>query len=264
MVSGSDWYTALANPAMGTVSVYLPGDTHPQVACKGEFIVRHEDPSVEPITVYVIKTAPISPDSDAILAEDKNLQATGVARAYLETWDPRDNMPISSIDLAFYSGDVKYKQYGFEATDENGKKYTYDYEGKGELIHFTLYDVPNVTDISTTTFTIDPKLGKYDSKYPYAILAGTTKFSGNRIVLRETFYTRIDNDFTKDEEYAPLKSGSVTVSKEGDNYKFEWEFYTDNGHSVSGSYTGPIEWTKYQHDYIGDEVDGDVDDGGFV
>lgn len=43
-----------------------------------------------------------------------------------------------------------------------------------------------------------------------------------------------------DFSYGMVTGGTVTVSRSGDDYTFEFDFTTANGHAVKGSYTGPM------------------------
>ena len=42
-------------------------------------------------------------------------------------------------------------------------------------------------------------------------------------------------------QWASAESGTITVSKNGDDYTVSWDLTSDAGCKVTGSYTGPIE-----------------------
>lgn len=42
-------------------------------------------------------------------------------------------------------------------------------------------------------------------------------------------------------QWASAESGTITVSKNGDDYTVSWDLTSDAGCKVTGSYTGPID-----------------------
>ena len=252
MVSGDDWFDARANYDRSTVEIRVVNT--PNSAVDAEFVVRHENPNVQPITVKVHKKAMQVRDRNSVLEEDKNVQATS-ANGLIRTYHPSWHYDSSLITLGFMNGSVKYYPLG---TFDNGR--IFYYSGVGDLVVVRFYDVDMATGISEGTYefkNLDP-----DVKTPGVIIPGSTNYYGGRLVMNDSYYVRIDNDLSKDEEYAPIISGSMTVKKNGSNYSIAWSFSSDNGHEISGSYSGPISFESRYNDDPNIGGDGSDDDFG--
>ena len=198
-----------------------------------EVKIMHEDPSVEPFYFTIHKSAMQYRDTESSLQHNiENFEPTEVSGKIFTYSGNMFAKEYSEIEVAFYTENVTYKP---ELPNDNT---SYSYAGQGEIIAMKLIDDKMISDVTQRTFTVgsEPIIG--------TALMGISEFFSNRIQLSNCFYARIDNDVTKDEEFALIISGEVTVSKSGEEYTFEWNFNTDTGHNITGKYTGQIEFEK--------------------
>lgn len=107
--------------------------------------------------------------------------------------------------------------------------------GEGYGDYFTtelLIDVSNGFEFPTGTFNVGWDLNNY------TMLPGFLDYDGNLLF---TYY----GDLTMDAEgystaTAPIVSGTVTISKEGEEYKFVFDMTDDGGNKITGEWQGAI------------------------
>ena len=122
-----------------------------------------------------------------------------------------------------------------------------------------LYDEEDIKDkdISQRTFTISSEEIAPGKAAPGELFAMNSKYQ-----ISNCGYAEIDGDILKDAADALATGGTVTVTKDGDNYTFEWEFYTTNDCTITGKYTGPIEFERKHSEFNFGIGDGNGDNMG--
>ena len=253
VTEGNDWYNVTFDKSTGVLNCYIKDSGTKNVdEATAQFIIKHEDPSVEPIVVNVRKSALTNVDLSSTLSESVKDLKTTKSYGRITTYGGLTATGNSRIQMAFYTDDVEY-YYDTEVQGNVG----YNYSGKGEIVLITLYDDDKVNDITQRTFTV-----ANDTKPGTAVPGGVSVLT-RRLKLRDCSYARIDNNVEKDEAFAVVSSGTVTVSKSGDEYLIEWDFISDNGYVISGHYEGKIDFQLYDQSIGGDGGMGFDDDPDF-
>lgn len=108
-------------------------------------------------------------------------------------------------------------------------------------VYIWLNDSSDSSAIDAGTYTLDTS-GAAGTVEFFSIIgnmdysAGTVDYAAATIN-ESTYAGGIGVSFS---QYDELTSGSVTVSRSGDTYTFQWSFQSADGDTLAGSYTGPI------------------------
>lgn len=159
------------------------------------------------------------------------------------------DMEVDATDIRFIRALAKY--YTDSDTADNCIVHLYDVQ-PGGLDYGSDY-LPGTghmvsLDLSTAV-SAEMKLqeGVYNissNGTPGSYAAGyQTTFMDTLLALGTYCEKRTDNESV----YGFVNAGTVTVTKKGDNYSFEFELTTDKSKKISGTYEGPVEMTDMRN-----------------
>lgn len=187
---------------------------------------------LEPVKVAVRQTA-----ADEILSTltgDLDLGELAGARATLmpkQTWDKVST--FSEWNLYLWEEGVSYKAS------------TGAFVGTGARLAITLvserinFNDDNAYYIPDGTYTVTA-LAEGETSAPGQLRYPAVSNTGHPKLPIGAWYTKLENDaYTK--EQAPLVTGTLTVTRSGEEYTFVLDFEDDLGYAVAGSYTGAME-----------------------
>ena len=208
---------------------------------EGSFTVKHSNPDVEPVKVTIHKKPVEYFNFESTLENDVDLTPTKTD-VQITTYGNGYTQDYALIEMAFFTDNVKYDRGGYVRESDN---MIYRYSGSGEIVLIEMYGENLITDLTPGTYTIDPNVepgttAKRDGRKDGVAAPGLPVRLGKRIDLRGCSYALIDNNIEEDKAFAVAKNGTITVDKNGDDYTISWNFGTDSGYSITGSYTGPL------------------------
>ena len=156
------------------------------------------------------------------------------ARATLmpkQTWDKVST--FSEWNLYLWEEGVSYKAS------------TGAFVGTGARLAITLvserinFNDDNAYYIPDGTYTVTA-LAEGETSAPGQLRYPEVSTTGHPKLPIGAWYTKLENDaYTK--EQAPLVTGTLTVTRSGEEYTFVLDFEDDLGYAVTGSYTGAME-----------------------
>lgn len=203
----------------GRISVKKVGSTYTITATltttgDEEFTASYQGP----LTIEN-KTSSDIPDLPILEKDVTNISFIRALAKYYTDTDTADNCIVHLYDV--------------EPTISYGSDYL---NGAGHMVSL---------DLSTAVSTeMQLQEGTYNvsaSNEPGSYSAGyQTEFMDAKIPVGT--YCEERNDSAKS-FYGYVSSGTVTISKSGDGYRFVLDFTTDTGHKVSGTYEGKVEMT---------------------
>ena len=124
----------------------------------------------------------------------------------------------------------------YKDKDEEGK------EIKSEMITIEFFtDANKGATLQEGVYTIEHKFE------PMYALPGYMMF--NKADILYTWYgdKRSDDETGATDILAPIKSGTMTVSKENDGYKFIFDFRDDAGYEITGEWKGTVNVVDYSN-----------------
>ena len=143
---------------------------------------------------------------------------------------------------AYYLGEYLYPGLSswqinfYKDKDEEGK------EIKSEMITIEFFtDANKGATLQEGVYTIEHKFE------PMYALPGYMMF--NKADILYTWYgdKRSDDETGATDILAPIKSGTMTVSKENDGYKFVFDFQDDAGYKITGEWKGTVNVVDYSN-----------------
>ncbi len=163
---------------------------------------------------------------------DNDLQATWAGRPWTSlTGDHTYNIPESATGEAYLMGDyIRPGKYSWMVMIA-----AYDNAGEPYGDFFTTEIITASTEagaLPTGTFEIT-----WEDK-EHVMLPGYLDYAGGALF---TYY----GDLTPDAEgyssqSAPIASGSVTITQQGENYHFSFDLTDDGGNKITGEWSGPV------------------------
>ena len=193
-------------------------------------VLTHADDSVEPVRVKVTQRG--KTDVNSTIYEDIESHPTQIMAEVMANNDWRD-YPFVQWTLTLYTDGLTYnKLWG-------------RWDGSGERMRILLLGSPQHEDdvtLEEMTYEIVPydeynKEPLTDRKPGWAC---GSRGDGKTVVYPAgTWYQVIEAG--KATQWASAESGTITVSKNGDDYTVSWDLTSDAGCKVTGSYTGPID-----------------------
>lgn len=167
-----------------------------------------------------------------------------------QTSEEPEKLPDLEIDvtnLDFIRAIAKYYSGSDGAADNcivhlydvqpGGLDYGSDYlPGAGHMVSLDLWTATSAEpNIQTGTYTLSA------NNVPGTYAPGfQTSFMDTMLALGTYCEKRNDENQSV---YGFVNAGTVTVTKKGDNYRFEFELTTDKSKKISGTYEGPVEMT---------------------
>ena len=147
--------------------------------------------------------------------------------------DGRD-LPYTRWDLRFMSEDVSYEN-SKGAFFGTGDRLTVDLVSEPIWVNDDAeYYLPDGTYTVVANFNSDENL-----RVPGSVSAGAFTFSHPRFT-NGTWYVRIEDDAYPGGQ-AAITEGTMTVSRTGEEYVITFEFVSDAGFAVTGTYEGTLE-----------------------
>lgn len=148
-----------------------------------------------------------------------------------QTWDKVST--FSEWNLYLWEEGVSYKAS------------TGAFVGTGARLAITLvserinFNDDNAYYIPDGTYTVTA-LAEGETSAPGQLRYPAVSNTGHPKLPIGAWYTKLENDaYTK--EQAPLVTGTLTVTRSGEEYTFVLDFEDDLGYAVTGSYTGAME-----------------------
>ena len=198
----------------------------------GRIIVTTDAEGVGPFKIPVTQEG--QPEFQSTILEDMELTTlTHCYVAVTPNCDWRDK-PFTQWDMRFMSENVSY-------ANNLG-----NYSGTGDRLTVELvsepiwvnddaeYYLPDGTYTVVANFNSDENL-----RVPGSVSAGAFTFSHPRFT-NGTWYVRIEDDAYPGGQ-AAITEGTMTVSRTGEEYVITFEFVSDAGFAVTGTYEGTLE-----------------------
>lgn len=212
----------------GTLTVKANGDNYDFTF---DFVARFIDDTAEPIKIK-------GSYNQQFLIENKNNNDSpdsGMPEkpmSNLEKDRKLEFAPQMTQVTAYAMGDYLYPNLNSWQINFDGGDYLADYI----TIEFFTDPKDGIASLPTGTYTVEQKFA------PYYALPGFYPKTADTGGMEYAWYADMK---TKDasgiaEVAAPLASGTMTVSQEGSDYKFVFDFTDDAGHKVSGEWKGTV------------------------
>lgn len=195
-----------------------------------QIVIKHPDPTCAPVILKV--TQQVKADVMSTIKEDVDCKAFTQIRVEARGNNEFQNWPYSHWTFTLYTEGVTYQpskgQWG----------------GSGERLRLLLTASPQNEDnlvVEERTYQVVPNeqynmMPLTDRKPGWAEGA---KGTGMSFWPSGIWYQRMENGVITD--LANAMSGSVTISKTGEDYTLSWDLVSDAGYKVTGSYTGPLD-----------------------
>ena len=192
-------------------------------------VLTHADDSVEPVRVKVTQRG--KTDVNSTIYEDIESHPTQIMAEVMANNDWRD-FPFVQWTLKLYTDGITYDTLW-------GR-----WGGTGDRITIRMTGSPQHEDevvLEEMTYEVVPyeeynKMPASDRKPGWVCAA---QGSGNDEYPSGTWHQVYENGSITG--CANAVGGTVTVTRSGDDYTITWDFTSDAGCKVTGSYTGPIE-----------------------
>ena len=227
-----DWLTVHAVVAPEQHSITLEYKVNDAAEPRTAYLfLRHESEEAEPVKVTITQKG--KSDVNSTIYEDVDTGPMPYSRAEVMANNDNRNYPFVQWTLMFYTDGLTYnKTWG-------------RWEGWGERMRILLLGSPQHEDnveLEEMTYEVVP----YDeyNKQPITErqpgwVCGSQGDGRTVVYPSGTWYQVIEAG--KATEWANAQSGTVTVTKNGDDYTVSWDLTSDADCKVNGSYTGPID-----------------------
>lgn len=226
-----EWLT-LVKPVVspGAHSIYIEyalNDTNE--ARTATLVITHSDPACEPVRVTVTQKA--KPDMNSTILKDVHSESFTQYRVEARGNNDFQTWPYSHWTFTLYTEGITYQQTWAR------------WSGSGERIRLLLTASPQQED----NMVVEEGTYQVVSYDEYNVLplserkpgwVSGCQGDGTSFYPSGSWYQVMEDGRIVD--VANTVSGSVTISKEGDDYTVSWDFVSDAGFKVTGSYTGPL------------------------
>ena len=195
-------------------------------------VVTTDAEGVGPFEIPVTQEG--KPDFQSTILEDMEL--TSLTHCYANVSPNHDgrDLPYTRWDLRFMSEDVSYEN-SKGAFFGTGDRLTVDLVSEPIWVNDDAeYYLPDGTYTVVANFNSDENL-----RVPGSVSAGAFTFSHPRFT-NGTWYVRIEDDAYPGGQ-AAITEGTMTVSRTGEEYVITFEFVSDAGFAVTGTYEGTLE-----------------------
>ena len=228
--SDSSWLSATNVAAPSQHTVFLSYQLNEAETQRTAYLVlTHADSSAEPVRVKVTQKA--KTDVNSTIYEDVDSHPALIKAQVMANNDWRD-FPFVQWTLTLYTEGITYDALW-------GR-----WGGSGDRIKILMTGSPQHEDevvLEEMTYEVVPydeynKMPASDRKPGWVCAA---QGSGNGAYPSGTWHQVYENGSITG--CANAVGGSVTVTRSGDDYTITWNFTSDAGCKVTGSYTGPIE-----------------------
>ena len=228
--SDSSWLSATNVAAPSQHTVFLSYQLNEAETQRTAYLVlTHADSSAEPVRVKVTQKA--KTDVNSTIYEDVDSHPAFIKAQVMANNDWRD-FPFVQWTLKLYTDGITYDTLW-------GR-----WGGTGDRITIRMTGSPQHEDevvLEEMTYEVVPydeynKMPASDRKPGWVCAA---QGSGNGAYPSGTWHQVYENGSITG--CANAVGGSVTVTRSGDDYTITWNFTSDAGCKVTGSYTGPIE-----------------------
>lgn len=194
-------------------------------------VIQHEDLACPPLRIKV--TQQQKSDLGSTILEDVDMGSLPQLLVNVQANNDFRDLPYTQWTFTLYSDGITYDSlWG-------------NWKGSGDRIRIVVTGKPQLekeVELEEMTCEIIP----YDEfnvvpateRKPDMACAGTS--SGmNSLYPSGTWYQVLENG--KITGCANAVDGKVTITKEGEDYTISWDFTSDAGCKITGSYTGPIQ-----------------------
>ena len=228
--SDSSWLSATNVAAPSQHTVFLSYQLNEAETQRTAYLVlTHADSSAEPVRVKVTQKA--KTDVNSTIYEDVDSHPAFIKAQVMANNDWRD-FPFVQWTLTLYTEGITYDALW-------GR-----WGGSGDRIKILMTGSPQHEDevvLEEMTYEVVPyeeynKMPASDRKPGWVCAA---QGSGNDEYPSGTWHQVYENGSITG--CANAVGGTVTVTRSGDDYTITWDFTSDAGCKVTGSYTGPIE-----------------------
>ena len=228
--SDSSWLSATNVAAPSQHTVFLSYQLNEAETQRTAYLVlTHADSSAEPVRVKVTQKA--KTDVNSTIYEDVDSHPAFIKAQVMANNDWRD-FPFVQWTLTLYTEGITYDALW-------GR-----WGGTGDRITIRMTGSPQHEDevvLEEMTYEVVPyeeynKMPASDRKPGWVCAA---QGSGNDEYPSGTWHQVYENGSITG--CANAVGGTVTVTRSGDDYTITWDFTSDAGCKVTGSYTGPIE-----------------------
>ena len=228
--SDSSWLSATNVAAPSQHTVFLSYQLNEAETQRTAYLVlTHADSSAEPVRVKVTQKA--KTDVNSTIYEDVESHPAFIKAQVMANNDWRD-FPFVQWTLTLYTEGITYDALW-------GR-----WGGSGDRIKILMTGSPQHEDevvLEEMTYEVVPydeynKMPASDRQPGWVCAA---QGSGNGAYPSGTWHQVYENGSITG--CANAVGGSVTVTRNGDDYTITWDFTSDAGCRVTGSYTGPIE-----------------------
>ena len=227
-----DWLTVHAVVAPEQHSIILEYKINDATETRTAYLfLQHESEETEPVRVTITQKG--KSDVNSTIYEDVETGPMLYSRVEVMANNDWRDYPFVQWTLTLYTDGLTYnKLWG-------------RWDGSGERMRILLLGSPQHEDdvtLEEMTYEIVPydeynKEPLTDRKPGWAC---GSRGDGKTVVYPAgTWYQVIEAG--KATQWASAESGTITVSKNGDDYTVSWDLTSDAGCKVTGSYTGPID-----------------------
>ena len=227
-----DWLTVHAVVAPEQHSIFLKYKINDATETRTAYLfLQHESEETEPVRVTITQKG--KSDVNSTIYEDVETGPMLYSRVEVRANNDWRDYPFVQWTLTLYTDGLTYNKTWAR------------WEGSGERMRILLLGSPQHEDdvkLEEMTYEIVP----YDeyNKEPLTDRqpgwACGSRGDGKTVLYPSgTWYQVIEAG--KATQWASAESGTITVSKNGDDYTVSWDLTSDAGCKVTGSYTGPID-----------------------
>ena len=205
----------------------------------GRIVIYTGTESIGPYEVKVTQEG--KPDYQSTITGNVAVEPlTGIRTTVSPNTDKRQ-LPYTEWSVSLWNGSVAYDAHF-------GK-----YSGSGEIMQFDIATEPieqngeGIYRIPAGTYTLAPNFGSKNDDGtpvvpgPWTVSAGERGLWQHPSSASGTWYLRMQDGKYNGEEVR-VTEGTLTVTDKGnDTYRFEWDFVSDAGYRLTGSYEGSLD-----------------------
>lgn len=192
-------------------------------------VLTHSDSSVEPVRIKVTQQAKSNVSSTIL--EDVSSAPQHAMITVMANNDWRD-YPFIQWSFTFYTEGVTYDSL-WGSWDGSGERILIQMTGNPQTEESVVLEEMTYTVVTYDEYNKMP----LTDREPGWVCAG--EGNGNSLYVNGSWHQVLEDG--KVTGSANAVDGTVTVTRSGDDYTISWDFTSDAGCKVTGSWTGPLE-----------------------
>ncbi len=224
------WITASENEGLNSINVSVAKNENAE-ARKGRIVLSTDTEGVGPVTIPVVQEG--KPDYISTLTEPVDFGTLTQSYVLLRPNNDFRDQSYTDWELRLWSEGITFDGLA--------------YAGSGDRLNILLITEPieanddNEYYLPEGTYTVTVNLNDHPDRTPLPgdISGGAFAYYGHPTFPNGTWYVRMaESEYTGE---ACIRTGTMTVTRNGETYDLRFEFTSDAGYAVTGSYEGTLE-----------------------